>query len=45
MDSLFIYYEDDPVKVDGDFMHVRVAFTVNLRKAFETSVRTPIGKG
>jgi hypothetical protein len=43
MDSLIISYEDDPVKEDEVFM--RVAFTVNLRKAFEISVRTTIGQG
>jgi hypothetical protein len=43
MDSLIIYCEEDLVKEDGVFMHV--AFTVNLRKAFEISVRKTVGKG
>jgi len=43
MDSLIIYYEDDSVKEDGVFMHVE--FTVNLRKAFEITVRKTVGKG
>ena len=37
-----MYYEDDPVKVDGVFMHV--AFTVNLRKTYGISVRKTVGK-
>jgi hypothetical protein len=42
-DSVTVYHKDNLVKEEGVFMHL--AFTVNLRKAFEISVMTTVGKG